>query len=403
MRYGALASKPALMWLLVAWGRSVEAAALGSLMLVASLVGMAMSNEAHLQLYAAIFGRTRSHSGLYRLLSHYVHSIITHIVLIAIPAIVTCAWLFPKVNPLLAVGLALAERVSDELLRIKLYRKEWTHWTILLLAKNFAPALPALVGIFWLGGPDICYTLGALVFSTWLLSLEGRPVWKAIGRASQNLTKLKYLRSHLSSYIRVLAARQVAAILSLNVVLLDRYVGMNLWNTKYVAYLVLAGQIVNGVFFVVEAKHLSEHRANFIDSNSRLSVFWEWKPYIYMIVACMISAGMIFLIGTRIGILPHMPSNLYGAVVFLIANYAIFYLSMPFNDYLYYRGQAKPIAVGHASIFITYSALVVSIVVLQQPEVSLALLTAILACRAALLNMAWKRFDKHHYSGATRL
>lgn len=393
LRYAALASKPALIWLLVTSGRTSEAAGLGSLMLVASIIGMAMSNEAHLQIYAAIFSRVpSSRSKLQRLLNGYLTSLVTHIVLILIPAFVVCLLLFPKVDPFLAVGLALAERISDELLRIKLYRKEWDRWTILLLAKNIVPALPALAAIFLLSGTvELYYTLSALLFSAFLLSLEGKAVLRALLQAFRRLPDWRSLASYISSYVRVLSLRQVAAILSLNVVLLDRYLGMSIWSDTQVAYIVLAGQIVNGIFFVLEAKYLSEHRANFIDPTAKLEAFWHWLPYFILIFGCTIATTAIFVIGTNFGLLPAMAPTLYVAVGFMIINYAIFYMSIPLNDYLYYRGYSKPLAFGHATIFIAYAIAISLWGAIQKPLGVVAVLTAALVVRALLLHVASRR------------
>jgi len=394
LRYAALASKPALIWLLVTSGRTSEAAGLGSLMLVASIIGMAMSNEAHLQIYAAIFSRIpSSRPKLQRLLTGYLQSLVTHIVLIIIPAFVVCVLLFPKVDPFLAVGLALAERISDELLRIKLYRKEWDRWTILLLAKNTVPALPALSAIFLLSGAaELYYTLGALLFAAFLLKLESRAVLRALRHAFRRLADVRGLTTYISSYIRILSLRQVAAILSLNVVLLDRYLGMSIWTDAQVAYIVLAGQIVNGIFFVLEAKYLSEHRANFIDPTARLETFWHWPPYFNLIAVCIIATGAIFVVGTSLGLLPAMASSLYVSVGFMILNYAIFYMSIPLNDYLYYRGYSRPLAFGHATLFIAYAIAISVGGAVQSPLGVIAVLTAALVVRVLLLIVASRRF-----------
>lgn len=394
LRYAALASKPALIWLLVTSGRTSEAAGLGSLMLVASIIGMAMSNEAHLQIYAAIFGRVpSSRPKLQRLLNGYLKSLVTHIVLIIVPAFVVCFLLFPKVDPFLAVALALAERISDELLRIRLYRKEWDRWTILLLAKNTVPALPTLTAIFLLSGAvELYYTLGALLFAAFLLKLESRQVLRAILYAFRGLADWRGLTSYMSSYIRILSLRQVAAILSLNVVLLDRYLGMSIWNDAQIAYIVLAGQIVNGIFFILEAKYLSEHRANFIDPTARLETFWHWAPYFNLIVGCAIATGGIFVIGTNMGLLPSATSALYLAVGFMIVNYAIFYLSIPLNDYLYYRGYSKSLAFGHAAMFIVYAIAISLCGFVQTPLGVIAVLTGALVVRALLLRVVSRHF-----------
>lgn len=397
LRYGALAAKPALIWLLVASGRSSEAAALGTLMLVSSVIGMAMSNEAHLKLFATLFSEAdQSKKVIYQQLLQYLHSLVTHIALIVIPAAVLCIWLFPKVNPALAVGLALAERISDELLRIKLYRKEWDRWTSLLAAKNIIPAMTAISTIFFVeGSADLSYALGGLAFSLIVLSGESKSTLRALKSALTKLPNARYVASYLSIYMRILAARQLAAILALNVVLLDRYVGMNIWTDGETAYILLGGQIVNGIFFALEAKHLSEHRANFINALAQLSSFWRWRPYIKLVAFCAMAAGIIFAAGTAAGFLPEMRTQLYMAVGFLILNYAVFYLSIPFNDYLYYRGYARPLAVGHVAMFMVYAISILTLDALQPPPASLAFLAGLLVFRALLLIVAQKRIDTY--------
>jgi hypothetical protein len=395
LRYGALTTKPALIWLLVAIGRSSEAAALGTLMLVSTVIGMAMSNEAHLKLFALLFSETdQPKKAVYRELLKYLHSLVTHIVLMFIPAIVLCIWLFPNVNPVLAVTLALAERISDELLRIRLYRREWGRWTLLLLAKNLIPALAAMLSILFLeDSVDLSFALGGLVFALILLRISTRSTLRALKDAFTRLPNTQYVAAYLGHYARFLLVRQLAALLSLNVVLLDRYVGMNIWNNNQTAYILLMGQIVNGIFFALEAKHLSEHRANFINSTARLAGFWRWRPYVKHLAFCAVAAGIIFVAGTGGGLLPEMPTQSYIAVCILIINYAAFYLSVPFNDYLYYRGYAQWLAFGHAAIFLVYAISIFTFDALQSPPGALSFLAGLLIFRALLLAVAWKHID----------
>lgn len=395
IRYAALASRPALIWLLVMLDMSTEAAGLGSLILVASIIGMAMSNESHLQLYATIFGQgASSNKLLHRLLLGYLHSLTTHMVLITIPAFVACLWLFPKVNPWLAIGLALAERVSDEVLRMKLYRKEWDRWTVLLLGKNLIPASLTFVAITCLPkAVEAWYTMGALAFAVWLLSAESKAVLRALRGALRRLPNISYIRSYLLSYSRVLSIRQIAAILSLNLIALDRYVGMNIWSGSDMAYIVLVGQIISGIFFVIEAKHLSEHRANFINSSAKLKDFWTWRPYISLILACALASATIFFVGTNLSVLPEMPTNSYIAVGLMLLNYGIFYLSLPLSDYLYYRGWSKHIAIGHVLTFAVCATLMLTFNEFQAPYAVLSIMTAALIGRAVILVLATKKID----------
>ena len=395
MRYAALASRPALIWLLVVSGRPAEAAALGSLLLVASVISMVMSNEAHLQLYATIFAPLASaNKKRHRLLSQYLHSIVMHIVLLLVPAYGLCLLFFPTVNPLLAIGLALADRIADELLRIRLYRKHWTPWTFLLLGKHVAAALPALVALLWFkASVEAWYVAGALLYSIWLLSLAETAVLRALPSALSKLADLRAIISYISLYARVLFPRQVAAILCLNVVVLDRYVGMNIWSHQDVAYIVMAGQIINGLFFLLEAKQLSEHRANFIDPTKSLEKFWIWRPYIQLMLACAVGATLIFAAGTSLGFLPAMSTHMYGAVGVMICSYAVFYISLPFNDYLYYRGKAKSLAIAHALVYAIYAFLIFKIPVLQLPLAGLSLLLFVLMLRVIALWIARRQFD----------
>lgn len=395
LRYAALASKPGLIWFLVASGASGAAVEIGSLALVASLIGLAMGNESHLQLYTAHFSEQHQSSRtLFRHLLRYHQALMTHVILIAGPALLVCVALFPKVNPFLALVLGLAERVSDELLRFLLYRKEWNRWTAWLLAKSVVPAAAALVALMFKGAVGLAFTLASILFAGALIAGSGRAVHKALVLAIRKLPDLRFIRSYLLIYARVLFPRQAAAILGLNVILLDRYIGMNVWNQHDLAYLLLAGQIISGVFFVVEAKFLSEHRANFINQAMTLARFWRWRPYILLLALCLLACGAGFSVGTILGLLPSVRQELYVAAALLAINCCLFYITIPLNDYLYYRGQAARLALAHAALFSVYVLLVAGVEDLQTPAIALSMLMAVLLIRLSWLASVRRGLDR---------
>lgn len=401
LRYAALASKPALIWFLVATGSPSAAVQIGSLMLVASLIGMALSNEAHLQFYAAVFSeRRQSDRALFSHLSTYLHALVTHILLIAVPAFIACVLFFPKVDPVLALVLAFAERVADELLRFRLYKKEWNRWIAQLVAKSAVPAVAVVIALaFSAEAVGWAYVLASLAFSLALLAKAGRVVRKAIKVAFKRLPNAEYIRSYLLSYMRLLSLRQIAAILGMNVVVLDRYVGMTIWSQNDIAYLLLAGQIVNGIFFALEAKFLSEHRANFINEDANLASFWRWKPYLTLIALCIVLAAGVFAGCTVVGVLPMVEGHLYLAVGLMVMSYALFYSSIPLNDYLYYRRKHLQLSMMHLAFFSIYAGLVVSVPSLHPPVVALSILVVLLLVRLITLEGIRRGFDRQVHLG----
>jgi hypothetical protein len=396
LRYLALASKPALLWLLVVTGSSAAAVEVGALILVASLIGMAMSNEAHLQFYAAIFStRQPPRSRLFQHLVDYLRALATHIILITGPVLVVCMVFFPTVNPLLAIMLSFAERVSDEILRFRLYCKEWGTWITLLIAKSAVPGLTAISAIFV--SRDLVgwgYAVASLVFTLGLLIWAGRAVHRALKRALQKLVDRKYVLSYIKHYGRVLSLRQTAAILGVTVVLLDRYVGMSIWQQAETAYILLAGQIVNGVYFAAEAKFLAENRANFVNQDLKMQNFWSWRHYLLLLTLCFFGCGAIFTVATMLNLLPEAGPDIYLSVLFMVINYAVFYASVPLNDYVYYRGGYRGLALGHALLFAVFASVIVGVDALHSPPITLAILVAMLMLRMLWLFRAKRALDR---------
>jgi hypothetical protein len=385
-RYLALTSKPALLWLLIATDNHQAAATLGSLWLAAGILGMILGNESHLALYVRLFNHSENNAlGTTRELRLYTRTLSTHLILLLIPLSIGAKYVFPSIDTVWVVALAIGERISDEALRIRLYRKEWNQWCFLLLVKNFAPAIFAFAVARSL--PDqltSSYVLATLVFSLALVAFADPAVHRALRWSAKEIFRASTIYSYARSYCCILLPRQVASILGINIVLMDRYVGMNLWQTETIAITILIGQLVNGVFFAAEAIHLVEHRANFVNPSINFDRFWRWRPYVKLLLLCAAASSSIVVIALYI-----LPSDAKAGVmkigILSILNYFTFYASLPVNDYVYYRGGARILAFMHFVFYVVFAFVCIVIEPMRDPVFVMTLLLIVLSLRAGFL------------------
>lgn len=386
-RYLALASRPALIWLLIRTANADAAAEIGKLIISAAIVSIFLGNEAHLEYYRAEFSHYRGWTTQrYRKLQEYLRSFVTHCTLILPLSLALSYLLFPSVNPIALTVLALAERISDECLRIVLYQKRWSEWTGRLLAKHFIPFgmtfLLTVVAPSWV---PTAYILASCVVATALVAVSDSTARRALFCVIREPMLPGQLRGYVARYGQHLALRQIAAVLAANILLIDRLVGMNFWTAHQTANVILVGQIVSGVFFITDAKYLAQYRAEFINPDLAFKDFWRWRSYLVVIAGCtLVSLGIVF-IGRNTGLLASLSELNDLAILTLIINAGIYFGSVPLNDFVYYRGLTRSLAAVHVGLVLAFLTVALSFASMTTPTMLIGLSFVLLLIRALSL------------------
>lgn len=382
-RYAALASKPALLWLLLFTGYANESAEIGKLMLAAAIVSIVLGNESHLQFYRVYFSGAASRTTLLRSLRSYIRSLGLHMIILFPLIFIASSSIFPSVDIWLLLLLGIADRVSDEILRIRLYRKEWSYWTRLLFLKHAIPSFLALVILVYKPNwSPHAYVVGNLLFSIYMLLMAmDKGMIKIVAFTIGKVPSIIEIRKYIRIYMFQLFPRQMTAVLAANIILLDRFIGMNFWSSEEIGVIILTGQIIGGVFFITEAKYLSEKRSEFVDNRLNFADFWSWRPYIAVVFACALACASIIIGGQFTGLIPTLSRDGLLVAAVLILSGILFYISIPLKDYLYYRDVIMPLFGLHALLCGIYCLLAIVVMPIKNPILLTTLLMVILLIR----------------------
>lgn len=387
IRYAALAFKPALIWLLLISGSTEESAEVGKLMLSAAIISIVLGNESHLVYYRLRFSGNSSPIVLHRTFRKYLRSLYLHILVLLPFVFIAANFLFPSIEISFLLALGITERVTDEVLRIKLYKKEWSKWTVLLLIKHAAPsAVTLIVSFLFPAWAPNAYVLSSMLFCIYIiLKKTDREVPISIKKTINRRINIGEVLIYSKTYLKKLFPRQLTAVISVNFLLLDRLVGMNYWSSEQIGLVIMFGQIIGGLFFLAEVKYLSEKRSEFIDSRLRFKEFWHWKPYLKLIAICGLLSLMVIYFGEFSKLLPIFSKKDTFIAPLLIISSMLYYSVIPLNDYLYYRGATRLLVWMHVALSAIYCFVGLLILTNQSPVALTGLLIGLLFLRASLL------------------
>ncbi len=337
-----LGIRPAILAILSKGGYAAEAYEIGLYYFIIATSYVVFHTDAHIQFYKEQYSNLKSSKiKTTKALRQYVGDKISHIIIFA-PLIFLglTFYLNDSLNAFVFTILLIIERIFDEWMRMFLFKNKYKTWSKWFLMKSSVLAISVGWSVYSQTSIITNIGIGLTLLTIFLIfNKENTIIYRHLKFAWNSLSGA--LKAYREAYIKKYFINQVAAILAINVIQIDKwYVGSVFKNNIFVE-IVLISQICSIFAIFVDNFIISINRARFIDINNKINQLMKWKilswsGFIYWLI------GSIFFVffSNVIGIF-----NLGSEVkVMIILGFMIFGFTAPLTEFFYWRYPRKQAA-----------------------------------------------------------
>lgn len=295
----------------------------------------------HIDFYKVFFSDGASLLGVRGLIKKYTASVFTHTVVVTPIIFIILIYSVDEVYlALLITLLLLVEKFYDEIQRFLLFSKEFIKWSNIFLIKTLAPITLSIVTNYFFSVDLVVFYIIFSIFIGFVVNVLATPKFIKVMLKNMSLK----LKGNIPFYTKQLREkylfRYIISILNRNIMSVDKWI-INFMNIPGLFIeLTFLSQLGNGITTGGNYLYVSNRRSDLLNVNNNLSSLWNMgKVLLYTFI--MVLGLYITLLFMKFSDLIELDYFSAFLIFILFMSYAIYAVTEPISEYLFWNKDAK--------------------------------------------------------------